>query len=279
MSNWIRIDDDTYIDDSLVTCAEYQLFINEMRAQGKYHQPDHWVDYHFSKGQAKNPILGVRGLDSVIFCEWLSQNDKNWRYRIPNDVEGNQFPGLGEIRNSLGYWVSKNSGFGFVWANLSDRDAKFNEALVHTNLAVQVSGPEYIGPYSGQQLQDEYDELLHSNMSYGSHEEFRFSEIEIAFRQIAAQNYFKGLVDNLEHKLELYFDRSKPSQIRTYDLIKNEIKEIYELTKSFYYDSVGKPDYRSLKSPDFTYLYDLENRKTGTSPAFEGIRLVRERIK
>ena len=26
-----RIDENTYIDDTLVTCAEYQLFIDEMR--------------------------------------------------------------------------------------------------------------------------------------------------------------------------------------------------------------------------------------------------------
>ena len=27
---WHRIDEKTYIDDTLVTCAEYQLFIDEM---------------------------------------------------------------------------------------------------------------------------------------------------------------------------------------------------------------------------------------------------------
>lgn len=69
---WQRIDENTYIDDTLVTCAEYQLFIDEMREQGKYYQPDHWTLDQFSEGQALSPILGVRYSDAVAFCEWLT---------------------------------------------------------------------------------------------------------------------------------------------------------------------------------------------------------------
>jgi hypothetical protein len=58
--SWQRIDENIYIDDTLVTCVEYQLFVDEMREQGKYYQPDHWTSYQFPKGLARESILGVR---------------------------------------------------------------------------------------------------------------------------------------------------------------------------------------------------------------------------
>src|SRR5215216_3807815 len=70
-----RIDENTYIDDTLVTCAEYQLFIDEMRDQGKYFQPDHWTLYQFPEGHAREPILGVRHSDAVMFSEWLTERE------------------------------------------------------------------------------------------------------------------------------------------------------------------------------------------------------------
>jgi hypothetical protein len=83
-----RIDENTYIDDSLVTCAEYQLFIDELREQGKYYQPDHWTSYQFPKGRAREPILGVRYSDAIAFCEWLTnRGDTDWEYRLPTEKE------------------------------------------------------------------------------------------------------------------------------------------------------------------------------------------------
>ncbi len=45
----IRLDDDHYIDTSLITHIEYQLFLDEQRGQGKYYQPDHWPTVHFAR--------------------------------------------------------------------------------------------------------------------------------------------------------------------------------------------------------------------------------------
>src|SRR5258708_9521176 len=55
-----RVDDDRYIDNDLVSCAEYQLFIDERRAAGNYHQPDYWRGTHFPAGSARQPVLGIR---------------------------------------------------------------------------------------------------------------------------------------------------------------------------------------------------------------------------
>src|SRR5512139_314318 len=88
-----RIDENTYIDDTLVTCAEYQLFIDEMREQGKYYQPDHWTSYQFLEGKAREPILGMRPSDAVAFCEWLTDHQNGeWNYRIPSSREGKENP-------------------------------------------------------------------------------------------------------------------------------------------------------------------------------------------
>jgi hypothetical protein len=105
---WQRIDENTYIDDTLVTCAEYQLFIDEMREQGKYFQPDHWTSYGFPKGTAKNPILGVRFSDAQMFCRWLTESrDGDWSYRLLDEEEAVKYP----IKNfahklPVGYWVT-----------------------------------------------------------------------------------------------------------------------------------------------------------------------------
>src|SRR5262249_52738436 len=68
-----RIDDKREIDLTYLFCAEYQLFLDDMRAQGKYRQPDHWTDFTFAKGQAREPVCGVRYEDAEEFCKWLTQ--------------------------------------------------------------------------------------------------------------------------------------------------------------------------------------------------------------
>ena len=90
---WQRIDENTYIDDTLVTCAEYQLFIDEMREQGKYYQPDHWISYQFQEGTGREPILGARHADAIAFCDWLTIRDRmGWRYRLPSMSEARIYP-------------------------------------------------------------------------------------------------------------------------------------------------------------------------------------------
>ena len=75
--SWQSIDENTYIDDTLVTCPEYQLFIDEMREQGKYYQPDHWTSYLFLKGHAREPISGMRKSDALAFCNWLTKRSSS----------------------------------------------------------------------------------------------------------------------------------------------------------------------------------------------------------
>jgi energy-coupling factor transporter ATP-binding protein EcfA2 len=59
LKNLHRIDETREIDVEFISCAEYQLFLDEKRAKGKFYQPDHWMDYHFAKDSAEQPIVGV----------------------------------------------------------------------------------------------------------------------------------------------------------------------------------------------------------------------------
>lgn len=61
----IRIDENRYVDRTLITNAEYQLFLDDLRAAGEYRQPDHWLAFQFPAGEAAKPVAGVRPWDAL----------------------------------------------------------------------------------------------------------------------------------------------------------------------------------------------------------------------
>lgn len=92
-SSMLRIDDTHEIDMRHITCAEYQLFLDEMRAKGEFLQPDHWLRFRFSSGFANTPICGIRIDDAISFCDWLNERQGgNVRYRLPTVEEARQHP-------------------------------------------------------------------------------------------------------------------------------------------------------------------------------------------
>ncbi len=116
----LRLNDSVEIDTSYISCAEYQLFIDEKRAAGEYRRPDHWRNQRFAEGTADNPIAGVRYADAIEFCEWLTERAPRpgWRVRLPTpkEVRENPIPvaGTGDRFDSLrvdsvGSWVAGDS--------------------------------------------------------------------------------------------------------------------------------------------------------------------------
>jgi energy-coupling factor transporter ATP-binding protein EcfA2 len=122
----IRVDDDRYIDNSFITNAEYQLFIDDERRLNKYHQPDHWRGYEFFTGRGRLPVVGIRPIDAVAFCEWLSQRDPGeWQYRLP---KSNEVPLLTANAPTeypaeaiLAYWFVTARGFECTKFDLSSK--------------------------------------------------------------------------------------------------------------------------------------------------------------
>ncbi|MDF5719599.1 MAG: SUMF1/EgtB/PvdO family nonheme iron enzyme [Rhizonema sp. PD37] len=93
-NNLCQIDQNVAIDKSYITCAEYQLFIDEKLRAGEHRQPDHWTSYSFPSGSAKKPVTGVRASDAEEFCEWLTQHNSTpgFKYRLPTLTEVENYP-------------------------------------------------------------------------------------------------------------------------------------------------------------------------------------------
>lgn len=87
-TGFILLNEYTFITTQFISCAEYQLFIDEKRQMGYLHQPYHWNTYSFSENGLgpKDPITGVSMRDALLFCEWLSKRTGNY-YRLPNNFE------------------------------------------------------------------------------------------------------------------------------------------------------------------------------------------------
>ena len=108
----MRVDEDLYIDSTYVTHVEYQLFLDEKRAEGKHLQPDHWRGNRFPQGQGANPIVGIRFEDVLEFLSWLSQRaDDGWAFRLPKQGELDNLNS--EFKIEIGYWFSTNRGAKF----------------------------------------------------------------------------------------------------------------------------------------------------------------------
>jgi hypothetical protein len=139
--SWQRINSITYIDDTLITSAEYQLFIDEMQEDGQYFRPDHWISDQFPDGQGREAILGVRFSDALAFCKWLTERETgDWRYRLPTTAEAEKYlltPGSN--RSPLGYWVTESDNQArFAWiGNVATDPRGINDDLISVlNLAL-----------------------------------------------------------------------------------------------------------------------------------------------
>lgn len=90
LRRFVRIDEAKYVDTSLITNGEYQLFLEHGRSRGRYYQPDHWSGYAFKDGEGRKPVVGVRPSDAEAFCAWLTDRDNTgWVFRLPNANELN----------------------------------------------------------------------------------------------------------------------------------------------------------------------------------------------
>jgi hypothetical protein len=138
LKNLHRIDETREIDVEFISCAEYQLFLDEKRAKKEFYQPDHWTDYHFAKGSAGKPIVGIRANAAVKFCKWLSER-KQVKYRLPQ---------LEELKSNLpnepqfATWYHENGIYKLSWSSEED-EKKINQKLAECS-ELQ---PIFIGDY------------------------------------------------------------------------------------------------------------------------------------
>ena len=110
LNNLVRLDDNIEIDRDFITCAEYQLFIDDMRQQGKNRQPDHWKSERFPPGWSQQPVTGVRAKDAEEFCQWLTEKEieRSFSYRLPNIIEAQKIPAT---RMDIGCWSKERNTY------------------------------------------------------------------------------------------------------------------------------------------------------------------------
>jgi hypothetical protein len=269
---WQRIDENTYIDNTLVTCAEYQLFIDEMREQGSYYQPDHWKSYNLPVGQALEPILGVRHSDAIEFCDWLTKReDKKWKYRIPAFDENDQHP-IHHFGRQLGG----------VWAMSEDENLRF------AKLSSQTGNRRIFSQINIKQLANSIKferENTHARNDLLPQAVFPRNELDKRINNHFLSLSVAHMVDraralNFDQNIDKEIDRAVDrSQSRGVD-IEYDIKLDKSLalspdcavTCSLIWDI-------NLALDLFIDVLSFQERIAGRSPAFEGIRLVKERTK
>ncbi|MGK7935035.1 MAG: SUMF1/EgtB/PvdO family nonheme iron enzyme [Xenococcaceae cyanobacterium] len=94
LSKFLRIDENRAIDSNYITCAEYQLFVDEWLNSGE----------RFQAGSAREPITGISWENAIGFCAWLSQRNQSiYSYRLPTVTEAQKYPASEDER--LTSWV------------------------------------------------------------------------------------------------------------------------------------------------------------------------------
>jgi hypothetical protein len=313
---WQRIDDDTYIDDTLVTCAEYQLFIDEMREQGKYYQPDHWNSYQFPEGRAQAPILGVRYSDAISFCVWTTQRgESSGQFRLPTQKEASIYPLKFHGFGIAGYWL-KNK-YQFIWNGPMPSDARnisrtidldhafetelnlaharaFNRPIdvahtININRELELELSRIVASTVDDTRDRDLKTYLARLLSENSARELGFDhsiDSAIAYEREIARN----IAHALEYKFIINSNRDlTPGIDRDFS---NDLDHCLDLARIFTQASDGvlvRDNDISIDISIVHYLdrvldmyfdiFTLRERIAGRSPAFEGIRLVKERIK
>jgi hypothetical protein len=118
-----RIDERREIDLNYLTHAEYQLFIDELRRQEQYRQPDHWQEYYHSRELAASPITGIRAEDTKAFCVWLAQREGG-HYRLPTPLEAKTYSAMGTP--TIATWCQHEENekiCGLVWHDKPEEHA------------------------------------------------------------------------------------------------------------------------------------------------------------
>ena len=281
-----RIDESTYIDDTLITCAEYQLFIDEMRKQDKYYQPDHWNSFLFPNGHARKPILGSRHSDAVAFCIWLTQRENGeWRYRLPAHSEAFNYPIESYTQAPLGYWImDDNNQSGFFWVGpvpLDARQINLASVLAYTHAHLFVRGLLNLSKAHARAFVRSLDLDVERVLTH-----YRDSVLDLDRDRERLLNLAKALkhggeIARARHsELGLDLDRVRALNrsdilafVRTIELILDIILDL---------ENIRVPDLEHVREFALEICINictLQERIFGLSPAFEGIRLVKERIR
>lgn len=109
----IRIHEGQAVDVSLITNAEYQLFIDEYLAQDHAERPIGVYERQYESGQGGLPAFGLNVDEVQAFCSWLTDAlDDGYEYTIPQMGDAEHIPMKSEAHiMRAGYWVRDKKGY------------------------------------------------------------------------------------------------------------------------------------------------------------------------
>ena len=114
----LRADERRYVDNSFVSHAEYQLFVNEEHEDGRFRVPEHWPEDKFAVGKGQTAVVGVRPDDVAAFCQWLTERESGgWVYRPAQPGDMKLISQIQSAETAVdqeitpGYWVATRDGY------------------------------------------------------------------------------------------------------------------------------------------------------------------------
>ena len=88
LRNLVALDEKRSVDPSLLTNAEYQLFLDQKSSDPRRFEPLHWKGPRFEPGAGKSALGGADQWLGDLCCEWLNERDgAGGRYRLITDAE------------------------------------------------------------------------------------------------------------------------------------------------------------------------------------------------
>jgi hypothetical protein len=298
----VAIGEETFADRNYLSNAEYQLFLDESGALGNFHQPDHWQNFNFPKGDASVPAVGMRRSDVVAFCEWLNGRDGAFVFRLPKlgEIDRNRLGAMQNLTGTVaGFWtedgferVVLSPGFPPAYLKtLSERD--LSETNLHRRLDFNLN------PIVGALIHN-HSLSLDLNLDLDCHLDL-YPDRDLAYVLNRSRRLGLGGVPvsdltpalSLFRVLEYALDRDRFRSTEAYEKDRwlGRLFSLYLATRS---NPRQKTRFRSLfwrggldmgmtKSrqelwlPLYRSLVLLEARIEGIVPAFEGIWLIKER--
>ncbi|NES84353.1 MAG: NACHT domain-containing protein [Moorea sp. SIO2B7] len=312
LNNLLQINDYVSIDPNYLNCAEYQLFIDQKRNLGEYRQPDHWTTNRFATEYARMPITGVRASDAEEFCQWLTQcySELGFRYRLPSLSEAQRYPAK---EKQVGCWCKSGderaiagieNNQWLIWQTdlaevlkgdpgsqiVSDHTSSLDLTLIlarafDLDLALDLARDLAFDLHNDPLFNRSLDSIM--TRAYAR---------ALVDRKLT-QGYAHDLARTLESALDLTRDLDLDlSDIGSYLLLVSgfwyRIAEIYQQpsteTKRSQVKKLTPQECKNLsrefatKGDEafnlYTFFVLIEERRAGRMSAWEGIRIVREKI-
>jgi Sulfatase-modifying factor enzyme 1 len=282
------ISENRYIQDTLVMCGEYQLFIDEMRSRGKHHQPDHWGSNQFPGGKAKEPVLGMRHSDTTAYCAWLTERDNNsWAYRLPSQQEWLDFPMQFPVQKPLGYWVQESNGQSqFAWIYLVPGNVRGIDLFHSFARAFERSNTK---PTDQERALNRFLDLMRIFDLEKTLKQPLDLEYDLKLARKRAREHADALQYDFDLELSMEVDRIQDREFERAIGLARALDRSSERGNAFEF-ALNQSLARTIdpnRGIDHTFALDLailvdlltlQERIAGRAPAFEGIRLIKERV-